>query len=55
MAGAIPITSNIGAVQTTNEWGKIIANYLKPDGFFYIAEMHPFSMVFDDESKDIKI
>ncbi|NHJ31881.1 MAG: class I SAM-dependent methyltransferase [Asgard group archaeon] len=36
------------------EWGKIIASYLKPGGFFYIAEIHPFSIVFDNETKDIK-
>lgn len=23
-------------------WGKLIAHYLKPGGFFYIAEGHPF-------------
>ncbi len=36
------------------EWGKIIANFLKPGGFFYIAEGHPFSNVFDNETKNIK-
>ena len=36
------------------EWGKIIGNYLKPGGFFYIAEIHPFSYVFDNETHDIK-
>ncbi len=36
------------------EWGKIITHFLKPGGFFYIAETHPFSMVFDDQTKDIK-
>jgi len=36
------------------EWGKIIADFLKPGGFFYIAEIHPFSMVFDNETEDIK-
>ena len=36
------------------EWGKIIEHFLKPDGFFYIAEIHPFSMVFDNETKDIQ-
>jgi 2-polyprenyl-3-methyl-5-hydroxy-6-metoxy-1,4-benzoquinol methylase len=36
------------------EWGKIIAHFLKPGGFFYIAEIHPFSMIFDNETKDIK-
>jgi len=29
------------------EWGRIIAEHLKPGGFFYIFEIHPFSMVFD--------
>ena len=33
---------------------KIIASFLKPGGFFYIAECHPFSYVFDNETKDIK-
>jgi len=36
------------------EWGNIIAYYLKPCGFFYMAESHPFSMIFDNETKDIK-
>jgi len=31
------------------EWAKIIARYLKPGGFFYIREGHPFAYVFDDE------
>lgn len=34
------------------KWGKIIAHFLKPGGFFYILEQHPFSYVFDD-SRDI--
>ena len=36
------------------EWGRIISHFLKPGGFFYIAEIHPFSMVFDNETEDIK-
>ncbi|KKK44796.1 hypothetical protein LCGC14_0807370 [marine sediment metagenome] len=36
------------------EWGAIISHFLKPGGFFYIAEIHPFSMVFDNETKNIK-
>jgi len=31
------------------EWAKIIARHLKPGGFFYIREGHPFAYVFDDE------
>jgi SAM-dependent methyltransferase len=29
-------------------WGQIIARYLAPGGFFYIAEGHPFLLVCDD-------
>lgn len=29
------------------EWARIIADHLSDDGFFYIYEIHPFSMVFD--------
>jgi hypothetical protein len=36
-------------------WGKIIAHYLKPGGFFYIAEGHPFMWVFDEKSSDFKV
>lgn len=31
------------------EWARIIAHFLKPDGFFYIREFHPFGYVFDDD------
>jgi 2-polyprenyl-3-methyl-5-hydroxy-6-metoxy-1,4-benzoquinol methylase len=35
-------------------WAQIAASYVKPGGFFYIAEFHPFAMVFDDESKELQ-
>ena len=31
-----------------NKWAKIIAHFLKPGGFFYIMEGHPFTYVFDN-------
>jgi len=31
-------------------WAGIIRKYLKPGGFFYLMESHPFMHVFDDES-----
>ncbi len=31
------------------KWAEMIAYYLKPGGFFYIAEGHPFALIFDDE------
>ncbi len=51
------VYTSIGVLCWLNDlekWGKIIASYLKPGGFFYIAEIHPFSMVFDNETKGIE-
>ncbi len=36
------------------EWARIAASYVKPGGFFYIAEFHPFANVFDDEVKQLR-
>lgn len=33
---------------TLKKWAEVIHHYLKPGGIFYIAEFHPFAMVFDD-------
>lgn len=35
-------------------WAQIAASYVKPGGFFYIAEIHPFAMVFDDEAQSLQ-
>lgn len=35
-------------------WGQLIANYLKPGGFFYIAEGHPFMWTFDEKTPELK-
>jgi SAM-dependent methyltransferase len=31
-----------------NRWASVIAHFLKPGGFFYIAESHPITCIFDD-------
>ena len=31
-------------------WARVISHFLKPGGFFYIFEFHPFAYVFDDEN-----
>jgi SAM-dependent methyltransferase len=31
-----------------NKWAEVIAHFLKPGGFFYIMEGHPFMNVFDN-------
>ncbi|MGO9454417.1 MAG: class I SAM-dependent methyltransferase [Candidatus Binataceae bacterium] len=30
-------------------WGQVIAHLLKPGGFFYIADQHPFATIFNNE------
>ncbi|HUU77046.1 MAG TPA: class I SAM-dependent methyltransferase [candidate division Zixibacteria bacterium] len=36
-------------LQDLKKWGEIVSYFLKPGGIFYIAEIHPFAMVFDEE------
>lgn len=38
-------------------WAQIIHRFLKPGGFFYIAEFHPFAQVFENEDPvdDLKV
>lgn len=31
-------------------WAQVVAHFLKPGGTFYMAELHPFALVFDDEN-----
>jgi 2-polyprenyl-3-methyl-5-hydroxy-6-metoxy-1,4-benzoquinol methylase len=35
-------------------WARIAASYVKPGGFFYIAEFHPFAYVFNDEADHLE-
>ncbi|NLI99399.1 class I SAM-dependent methyltransferase [bacterium] len=38
------------------KWAEIIEHFLKPGGFFFIQESHPFAHVFDDENpRDFRI
>ena len=30
-------------------WAEVAAHFVRPGGFFYIAEAHPFAWVFDDD------
>ena len=45
----------VGWLPDLQPWGRIIGHYLKPEGFFYIAEGHPFMWIFDEKSTDLKI
>src|SRR4029450_5408503 len=30
-------------------WAEVVAHFVRPGGFFYIAEAHPFAWTFDDD------
>ncbi len=45
----------IGWLPDLKPWAQVIAHYLKPGGFFYIAEAHPFMWTFDNDSPDFKL
>jgi len=36
-------------------WGQMVARYLKPGGTFFMAEVHPFSMMFDNDQKELRL
>ncbi|TMI65102.1 MAG: class I SAM-dependent methyltransferase [Bacteroidetes bacterium] len=44
----------IGWLPDLKPWAKMIAQRMKPDGFFYIAEFHPVMWMFDDDFTHIK-
>lgn len=43
----------IGWLPDLSAWAKVIADSLKPNGVFYIAEFHPVIWMFDDDFKEI--
>jgi SAM-dependent methyltransferase len=32
-----------------SRWAEVVAHFVRPGGFFYIAEAHPFAWAFDDD------
>ena len=40
-----------------DKWAGVVKNFMKDDGFFYIAEVHPTSMLFDysNNENDLKV
>jgi SAM-dependent methyltransferase len=39
----------IGWLPDVERWGNVAAGFVKPGGFFYVTEVHPFLQVFEDE------
>ena len=42
----------LGWLPDIEEWAQVIAHFLKPGGIFYIVEVHPFALVFDERRDD---
>lgn len=36
-------------------WGRIIAQFLKSDGLFFMAEIHPFCLMFRDDAEPFEV
>ncbi|GAB4294082.1 MAG: class I SAM-dependent methyltransferase [Ignavibacteriaceae bacterium] len=44
----------LGWLDDLQEWGRLVAKFLKPGGFFFIAEFHPFLGLFDEKFEKLK-
>src|SRR3569833_2969415 len=44
----------IGWLPDLNKWAEIIGHFLKPGGFFYMAEFHPVVWMLDEDFKEVK-
>lgn len=42
----------LGWLPDHKAWAQVVADMLEPGGTFYIAELHPFSLIFADNDKD---
>lgn len=40
----------LGWIPDLNKWGKVVAHFLKKNGFFYLHDSHPFLMIFDENA-----
>lgn len=48
----------IGAIfwlPNLERWAQVVDHFLKPGGFFYIHELHPFPMIFEDDTGKLEI
>jgi 2-polyprenyl-3-methyl-5-hydroxy-6-metoxy-1,4-benzoquinol methylase len=44
----------IGWLPDLTKWAEIISHFLKPGGFFYMAEFHPVVWMLDEDFKEVK-
>src|SRR5207237_7937899 len=41
----------LGWLPDVEGWARVAARFVKPGGFFYLTEVHPFLQVFEDEGE----
>ena len=53
----VVFTSNgvLGWLPDLEGWAQVIAHFLKPGGLFYIVEVHPFVLMFDERRDDAEL
>lgn len=44
----------VGWLPDLQPWAELISHFLKPGGFFYMAEFHPVVWMLDEEFKEVK-
>jgi 2-polyprenyl-3-methyl-5-hydroxy-6-metoxy-1,4-benzoquinol methylase len=45
----------LGWLPDLAHWARIIAHFLKPEGIFYIVEVHPIALLFDEHRQDAEL
>ena len=45
----------LGWLPDMDGWAGVIAHFLRPGGFFFIYEVHPFALLFDEQRTDTKL
>ena len=45
----------LGWLPDLERWAQVIAHFLKPGGIFYIVEVHPVALLFDENRKDAEL
>ena len=45
----------LGWLPDIEGWARVVAHFLKPGGIFYIVEVHPFLLMFDERRDDQEI
>ena len=45
----------LGWLPDLARWAQVVAHFLRPEGFLYVADAHPFAQVYDDEADELRL